>query len=283
MNKCISLLCVALLAMCLFTNCTKEKLGTNFNLIGTTVLDSTINECSGLTVFDNKLWTINDSGAGETLFQINESGTIIKTHNINNALNLDWECLASDNEYLYIGDIGNNFGFRKDLKIYQLNNDLSVNQEFNVAYNDQVDFTNRLSHNFDAEAIVVDQGLLWVFTKNHQNDSCNIYHKILSENSNLNKIGAIQTNGLVTDAYYDSEEDKTYLLMYIIEGSEFTCTLNIYTGLRSNELTLNKSILLPITEQAEAFTKIKSYEFLIGTEREGTNKGGNLYHIRLEE
>jgi hypothetical protein len=283
MNKRISLLCVAIMAMFLITNCTKEKLGTNFNLIGTTVLDSTINECSGLAVFDNKLWTINDSGGGEILFQINESGSIIKTHNINNAINLDWECLASDNEYLYIGDIGNNFGFRQDLKIYQLNNDLSINQEFNVVYNDQFNFSNRLSHNFDAEAMIVDQGKLWVFTKNHQNDSSNIYYKILTEDSNLNKIGEIQTNGLVTDAYYDSVEDQTYLLIYIIDGAKFVCTLNIYSGLSSNELILNKSYLLPITEQAEAFTKVESNEFLIGTEREGINKGGKLYRIRIEE
>lgn len=267
----------------LFSNCTKEKLGSKLMLVEKIQLDSVVNECSGIAFYDKKLWTVNDSGGGNVLYEINEDGRIINKHEIDFAVNKDWENLTTDDEYVYIADIGNNFGDRKDLKIYQLNNDLSLNQEISIVYNDQIDFNNRLEHNFDAESSIIYKGNLWVFTKNHQNDSCNVYTKSLNTNSELFKINTITTNGLVTDAYFEISSQKLYLLIYNYSGNEFICHLDIYQGLESNTLTLLDSFLLPINEQAEALTKIDDNEFLIGTEREGINIGGHLYRIRIED
>ena len=42
----------------------------------------------------------------------------VRTIKIDNAKNDDWEELAEDDEFIYIGDFGNNNGKRKNLCIY---------------------------------------------------------------------------------------------------------------------------------------------------------------------
>jgi len=84
-----------------------------FNLI------ESISETSGLIYYDNKLITHNDSGNAAELYEINSvNGSITRTITISNATNIDWEDIAQDDTYIYIGDIGNNSGSRTDLKFY---------------------------------------------------------------------------------------------------------------------------------------------------------------------
>ena len=86
-----------------------------------TELDQDIKETSGLVNLNGEIWTHNDSGDDPILYQINASnGNIIRTVEIANATNEDWEDITADENFVYIGDVGNNYGDRTDLRIYKI-------------------------------------------------------------------------------------------------------------------------------------------------------------------
>ncbi|MBK7966305.1 MAG: hypothetical protein IPK10_14165 [Bacteroidetes bacterium] len=81
-----------------------------------------LNESSGLTFLDGKLWSFSDSGNPNDIYRIDTvTNTIFQTVDISNATNVDWEDMASNNDFLFVGDFGNNNGNRQDLKIYRIN------------------------------------------------------------------------------------------------------------------------------------------------------------------
>ena len=83
-------------------------------------LPKSISETSGLENYGEHLITHNDSGDKPKLYVISSSGEKIIEIKINSIENNDWEDIASDSDHLYIADIGNNNGTRKNLKIYIL-------------------------------------------------------------------------------------------------------------------------------------------------------------------
>ena len=70
------------------------------------------------------VWTIQDSGNSNNLFGLNEKGQIVRTIDINNTKNIDWEDLTSDSECnIYIGDFGNNNKKRETFRILKIKHD----------------------------------------------------------------------------------------------------------------------------------------------------------------
>ena len=69
----------------------------------------------------NIMWTLEDHGNDSDLHAFNaDDGRWITSVKVNTP-NVDWEELTSDERgHLYIGDIGNNNGKRKEFKIYKL-------------------------------------------------------------------------------------------------------------------------------------------------------------------
>jgi hypothetical protein len=137
-------------------------------------LPSELSEISGLEKWnDSTLIAINDGGNEPILFLLNLSGQITRKISVTNATNIDWEALAMDDNYLYIGDIGNNMNERKDLCIYRVNRGEIANsrtviaEKMNISYKEQRAFPplNNERH-FDAEAMTFFEGQLWIFTKN---------------------------------------------------------------------------------------------------------------------
>src|SRR3954451_24152951 len=72
-------------------------------------LGNRVHESSGLIWWDNQLWTHTDSGGKPDLYAVDKStGKVLKIVTITNATNVDWEDIAQDDDYIYIGDFGNN-------------------------------------------------------------------------------------------------------------------------------------------------------------------------------
>jgi len=147
------------------------------------VLNDNVRETSGLANVKGKIYTHNDSGGSNLLYEINAStGNVIRSITVNGASNVDWEDLACDDTYLYIADIGNNLGSRTDLKIYKiLKSDLDakimVNAEtISFSYADQSTFTyDPFTTPYDAEALIAYNGKLYIFTKNWENHISKAY------------------------------------------------------------------------------------------------------------
>lgn len=180
-------------AFCQITGCTDPQ-STNYNPLATindgsclysatnlALADKTnlstplLNETSGLTFINGKLWTFNDSGNANDIYRIDTaSSTVYQTVDISNATNTDWEDMASNNDYLFIGDFGNNNGNRQDLKIYRINktalttNATSVTASIiNFSYSDQSSFPSLpTNNNFDCEAMIFLNDSIHLFSKN---------------------------------------------------------------------------------------------------------------------
>ena len=189
-----------------------EKLALRKYKIAT--LSDSLKETSGLTFLKDKLYTLNDGGNTNEIFEIDKnSGKILSKLKINFP-NKDWEAITSDGENFYIGDFGNNAGSRKDLAIYKT--DFKGNYSKNsFNYSAQDDFSTRyLSHNYDAEAMIFRNEKIHVFSKEWS--SKNISHYIVdvqnSENQSLVSLESFHAGFVITDAAYF--EGKLYVVGY---------------------------------------------------------------------
>ena len=179
-------------------------------------LSDSLKENSGLSFRNGKLYTINDGGNSSEIFEIEKSsGNVLKT--IKTGLtNIDWEAIASDSLYFYTGDFGNNAGTRKDLKIYKIPYDNnSAAQEIPFFYPEQQDFSRKVINNdFDAEAMIVLNGKIHVFTKEWASKSTTHYvvNPELADNQAAEKTETFRIGFVVTDAaYFDG---KLFLIGY---------------------------------------------------------------------
>lgn len=137
-------------------------------------LDPKLNEISGLEQLnETTLVAINDSGSEAELYLIDLQGKLLKTVTVLNAKNVDWEDLACDDHYLYIGDIGNNQNKRKDLCVYKvkiadvLSKKEVAAQKISFYYSDQTEFPpQKRQLNFDAEGMIVYKESIYIFSKN---------------------------------------------------------------------------------------------------------------------
>jgi hypothetical protein len=242
-----------------------------------TILNETLNETSGLVSLNSKLITHNDSGDDPALYEIDiKSGDVARKVLINNAINIDWEDICADNEYIYVGDIGNNSGSRKDLKIYKIRisdyentTDGAVNAEtifFNYA--DQLDFTvNENSNNFDAETLISVDNTLYIFTKNRGDNRTNMYAvSKIPGNYSIEKVDSIDAQGLVTGGDYDIVTNTIFLTGYtsttnfVLEISQF--------GNEFPQENVKRYLINPQgSRQIEGMSVINQNEFYLSAEK----------------
>lgn len=255
------------------------------DLILETPLNASVGETSGLLYLNNTLITHNDSGNSNELYDIDTvTGSITRTVTINNATNTDWEDITSDDTYIYIGDFGNNQGNRTDLKIYRISiadyfNNTSVSAELiNFSYTNQTDFTpSTYATNFDTEALIHYNGMLYIFTKNWQDGKSNIYEVSKTPGTySISMIDTIESQGLVSGATYNSLNNSIMLCGYGTEGA-FLIQLNDFnSGLFSNGNMIKT--LVTISEnysiQIEGITQVNAVDYYVSSEGNSTVSAG---------
>ena len=193
----------------------------NVRTIGT--LPNVISESSGLLYFNKKLITHNDSGNEAKLYELDSlTLSIDRTVTITNATNTDWEAITQDEEYIYIGDFGNNLGLRRDLTIYRisksdyLSSDTVMATISSFSYEDQMEFTDNGNSDWDAEAFFVLDDALVILTKQWQSQGCVAYSIPKIPGSYVaTRVGAVEDVGLVTDATYDPDTNRLVVMGYL--------------------------------------------------------------------
>ncbi len=146
-------------------------------------IDNEVANTSGLIDIDGRLFTHNDSGDA-TIYEINATtGFVERRITINGALNTAWEDIAYDDTYVYIADIGNPTGSRSELQIYKVLKDDLLNytnvdsQKISFSYLDQVSYTYGTNTTpYDAEALIVYNNELYIFTKNWEDYTTRVYN-----------------------------------------------------------------------------------------------------------
>ena len=277
--------------------CSSTDEVTNDNLINLTIvtgLDDRIKESSGLTHFDNTLITHNDSGGESRLFQINSNnGNAIRSININGANNIDWEDIAKDDTYFYIGDFGNNSGNRIDLGIYKIAlSDLSNNSQVDISsesisfkYANQNTFLPSLyMTNFDAEGLIAYNEKLYVFTKNWLNNKTDIYEIPKSTGDfEVLKIDSIDVQGLITAADYNSVRNSIVLIGYDSE-SPFLIEMKDINDNQFSESLINRyKLIIPrgYSSQIEGVSFFNENIYISSEENFEGNAG--IYKLKISD
>ncbi|WP_075352085.1 hypothetical protein [Algoriphagus marinus] len=189
-------------------------------------LEISQNENSGLAFIQNRLFSINDGGNSSEIFELDPlTGKVIRTINVKNTTNNDWEDLAQSDTHLFIGDFGNNNGTRKDLAVLKIpisnilaNEEVEASQ-ISFSYSDQIDYSgNGGNHNFDCEAFFFWNNELHLFTKNRLDQKTSHYTlNPNSSNATALRVGGFEVGGLITGASI-SPEGNMVLLGYQENG-----------------------------------------------------------------
>jgi hypothetical protein len=189
-------------------------------------LPATITETSGLIFFNGLCWTINDSGGEACLYAFEaNTGIIKKTVRVSNAHNVDWEEITQNNDYIFVGDFGNNRGKRKDLKIYKIaKNQFNRNEEnFEVladsicfSYKQQQQFNYKaLTTPWDCEAMIATESQIFLFSKNWETQTSTVY--AISTQPGLYTIEPVEilnVDGLISGACLSDNARKLALIGY---------------------------------------------------------------------
>lgn len=252
-------------------------------------LDSEVAEVSGVLYLNGKVIVHNDSGGANTLYEINPAtGDIERSVTIKGATNIDWEDLCADQQYIYIGDIGNNTsGNRQNLAIYRVRidsfetttKDTVIAEIIPFAYADQQDFSVKPenSTDYDAEALIAYNDSLYVFTKNWQSYRCNIYSVPKSPSLTIHqskRVDSFNANGLVTGADYHADTHKVLLTAYNLTGGNFNTIsyliqLANFGGIKfsNGNITSYEFVNAFISPQIEGVTCVDDNHFYVTAEK----------------
>ena len=259
-------------------------------IVSKIVLPKIINETSGLEFYNNNFITHNDSGGEPSLYVFNEMGEVIETIGLNKnpdfeIENNDWEDITNDNEYLFVADTGNNFGNRDNLNIIRVSKgtDFMVDGIIEISYSDQESFFPRPKHKYDAEAIIVIEDKIALFSKDRENLNTDLY--LVDKNQNGSQIltseVSYNVNTLITGGDYDEDRNLLALVSYNSNGNQY---LILFKNFELNNLKNNtfKKFKIPLEQaQIEAVKIIDEKTFWVTSEDEGVGSPF-MYKIQVK-
>lgn len=183
-------------------------------------LPDAVAETSGLIYWDGQLYTHNDSN-DLTVYDLDAGqGTITSQYNLEGYTNTDWEEITQDDEFVYIGDFGNNLnGNRADHRILKINKQSLLlgapeTSLINFSYEDQSDFNPTGGNNtdFDCEAFIASQDSIYLFTKQWNSKKTSLYKLPKTAGTHIAQYkDTFNVNGLITGGTY--LEDKRLVVL----------------------------------------------------------------------
>jgi hypothetical protein len=193
-------------------------------------LSDKIRETSGLIHWNNKIWTHNDD-TDTNLYALDTlSGKVIETYSLFNAVNTDWEEIAQDDDYMYVGDFGNNGkGNRTDLNILKIEKSslLAHNPKIDYIrfkYPNQTNFEKQKANttNFDCEAFLITKDSICLFTKEWTNKKTTLYTlPKVPGNYIAQQRETFDVKGLITGVNYLQEKKRLVFCGYTKNGNPF--------------------------------------------------------------
>ena len=278
------------LILLIISGCSEIPEDQNFDsaeIVETIVLPKIINETSGLEILNEVFITHNDSGGEPSLYFFNLNGEIINSKKLEEEsvweiYNNDWEDITADEDFIYIADTGNNFGTRDNLSIIKVNiNDFSVDSKIDIFYSDQESFFPSSKHKYDAEALLIIEDKIALFSKDRDSLNTDLYlidNKVKGKQE-LSSVAKFNVNTLITGGDYDSDTGILALVSYSYRGEQYLILFEDFDidNPRNNYF---KKYRIPIERaQIEAVKIISEKLFWVTSEDEGL---GNPYMYKLE-
>lgn len=239
-----------------------------------TGIDGSVYETSGLIEWNGYLYTHNDR-TDLNLYKLDKNtGAIVSTIPIPGVQNSDWEEISQDDNYIYIGDFGNNYsGNRTDLKIYKIaKSSLETTplvEIINFSYSNQTDFTAQANNktDFDCEAFVVTKNEILLFTKQWLSEKTTVYSLPKTVGTYVaNLITTIDVTGLITGATLQEDSKLITLCGYSNMVQPFIYLIYDYKD--NTFATANKrKLTIPLPyHQIEAITTNNGLDYNLSNE-----------------
>ena len=256
-----------------------------------TDLPSDLKEVSGLEIVESskRFWMLNDSGNKPRVFAVSKKGNIKKEISVKSK-NHDWEDLASDEKgNLYIGDFGNNYNTRDDLRILKLDKKYLKKdkkgkvKKIHFTYEDQTEFPpKKKDRHFDAEAFIYFKDHFYIFTKSRvpgNHGLTNLYRISASEGRHVAKKIGQYHNGTDNPSWItsaDISEDGKKLVLLSQKN------VIVFTDFTGDEFFKGKKKIIPFSHrsQKESIAFKDSNTVVIADEKSG-KKLGLLYELSL--
>ena len=238
-------------------------------------LGAALDETSGLIRWNNQVWTHNDSQDLNLYALDTLNGSIVQTQPLSGVVNTDWEEISQDDDYIYMGDFGNNGnGNRTDLKILKISKSSflagsPVIETINFSYSNQVNFnpTGGNNTNFDCEAFIVSADSIFLFTKQWVSNQTSVYSLTKTPGTHVaNLKTTYNVQGLVTGATSFLQENLVVLSGYSSSLQPFIYLLYDYNG--TNYFSGNKrkiTLSLPF-HQVEGIATNNGLKYYISNE-----------------
>lgn len=260
-----------------------------------TVLPEQLPEISGIILTQyNTAIGHNDRGGKARLYEFDlKTGKKLRTIEIEDSKNKDWEDITSDLEYIYIGDFGNNRGKRGKLTIYRVKwpkkgtERISLkSEEIRFNYADQTDFEKRKNHNYDCEAMISLGDSLYLFTKNRGDGRTNVCALPKAPGKYVASVTqTFDTDGLITGAdIIDIGKHKTLgLVGYTKTKKTYKPFVWKFTGFNGRLFFSGDAVRvnLPMHIQVEGIAFVNPKKVLI-TNEEGKDQPSTLYQIKVK-
>lgn len=240
-------------------------------------INNSLKEVSAVEICPNSdiLWVIQDSGNNNNLIGLNALGDIIKTININNVSNIDWEDLTTDNNCnIYIGDFGDNMQNRTVYTIYKIGNEALVKESTNA---ELIEFTLPLEiKSKDFESFILINNHFYLFSKEKGDftvfkvpNKIGKHQAIVSSNFNFKG-----KNNKITSADIGPRGETLILLNHnkVWKLSNFQND-NFFSG-SIEKLEFKHS------SQKEGVAFLNDSTLILTDERNGTT-GGNIYSFKI--
>ena len=247
-------------------------------LLAGKVLPKKLKEISGMITDGAFLWVISDNPK-VPVYRIDNNGQILQELTITNAQVQDVEAVTADEDYLYIGDIGDNDGTRENRVILKIKKS-SIGKESAVSVTaeqivltlpDEVQPTKKKKNNYDAEALLSFKDSLYLFTKRRGDDNTALMAFSKMPGAKVARLVTVfNSQGLVTDAAINSSGSEVALVGYETGHRQpFIWLLSNFSG---NNFFSGQATLYPITKdknldwQTEGITFYKNNTLALSCE-----------------
>lgn len=255
-----------------------------------------LRENSGMVLIRGSLLFINDSKNEARVFITDTlTGKLKSSCAILKAANVDWEDLAADTDYLYIGDFGNNSGTRSLMAVLRvpltcLFSKPACNAEFiYFECEDQKEFHWRPhQHNHDFEALCVLGDSLLLFSKNWKDLHARVY--VMPKNPGQYKLkprGTLPVGGLITAADYLPSHKTLALCGYQPAGNSFEPFLILWKNFSLKAIATPSFKKIPLLQasrlQTEGLVCLTPRRFWISHEQDKRRNSSqpSLYELIL--
>lgn len=243
----------------------------NLSVSKTFVLDEALTESSGLIFWNNRLWTHHDDNNTKLYALDTANGNTLQNINLPHVINNDWEEISQDDNYVYVGDFGNNAeGNRSDLHILRITKssilqNAPIIDTIRFQYGNQSNFDVQTVNTteFDCEAMIVTSDSIYLFKKQWTSFKSTVYRiPKVPGNYTADSLFTLEVNGLVTGATYLPAKKLVALCGYSSAGVPFLYMLYDFPGYqfhKGNKRRMNLNLALHQVEGIATHNGLKYY------------------------